>query len=180
MAGRGGVCMIEHRGGPANGGAESGDSTISPSHFGRGPGWEGQERARTGETLQPLKTKLTQTARLLRRNATKAEALLWRHLRSRRMEGIRFRRQQPLGHSVVDFVSFDARIVVEVDGGQHATDVRDHERDRWLRQQGYRVLRFWNNDVLSNLTGVLEVIRVSCVGHPPLAPPVKGGESGGA
>ena len=66
--------------------------------------------------------------------------------------------------------------MIEVDGGQHSTEnKRDNERDKWLEVQGYKVLRFWNNEVLSNTKGVLEVIR-DCLNHPPLSPPLKGGE----
>jgi very-short-patch-repair endonuclease len=116
-----------------------------------------------------VKSKLTGRARRLRKKLTDAESLLWQHLRGRQLEGIRFRRQQPWGNYIVDFASFEARIVVEVDGSQHATSASDRTRDRWLEQQGYRVLRFWNNDVLKNTVGVLETIRLSCLGHPPQA-----------
>ncbi len=73
------------------------------------------------------------------------------------MEGIKFRRQEPVGNYIVDFICFDRRIIVEIDGGQHARDEninKDKERDEWLRNQGFKVLRFWNNDVLNNINGV--------------------------
>lgn len=95
------------------------------------------------------------------------------------MEGIKFRRQEPVGNYIVDFLCFDRRIIVEIDGGQHARDEnvnKDKERDEWLRTQGFKVLRFWNNEVLNNINGVWEVIRKHCFYHPPLAPPVEGGE----
>ena len=88
---------------------------------------------------------------------TDAERKLWRALRSRSI-GPKFRRQVPLGPYVVDFVCFESKLIVEVDGGQHATSTRDAGRDRYFVGRGYRVLRFWNNDVLRNLEGVLTVI----------------------
>lgn len=78
------------------------------------------------------------------------------------MEGVKFRRQQPIGKYVVDFVSFEKRVVIEVDGGQHSEEV-DKERDQWLNNEGFKVLRFWNNEVLKNTEGVFEVIRDRCL-----------------
>ena len=86
-----------------------------------------------------------------------AEQKLWRALRSRGI-GAKFRRQVPLGPYIVDFVCFESKLIVEVDGGQHSENKRDAIRDRYFIDQGYRVLRFWNNDVLSNLEGVLTMI----------------------
>jgi very-short-patch-repair endonuclease len=99
-------------------------------------------------------------------------------LKSKNLEGIKFRRQEPVGDYIVDFVAFENRLVIEVDGGQHAEDEKDKDilRDAWLRSQGFKVLRFWNNEVLQNLEGVLETIRLNCLRHPPLTPPIKGGE----
>jgi very-short-patch-repair endonuclease len=88
---------------------------------------------------------------------TDAERKLWRALRARSV-GAKFRRQVPLGPYVVDFVAFDVRVIVEVDGGQHAASTTDHRRDQYFRERGYRILRFWNNDVMSNLDGVLTTI----------------------
>ena len=107
---------------------------------------------------------LTKHAKSLRRNATQAEKTLWRHLRARQMEGLKFRRQQPIENYIVDFVSFEKRLVIELDGGQHATvKQKDIERDRYLLDNGFRVIRFWNNEVLGNIDGVLEVIRQECL-----------------
>jgi very-short-patch-repair endonuclease len=97
-------------------------------------------------------------ARRLRHDATDAERRLWSRLRSRRIDGVKFVRQERIGPYIVDFVCREPRLIVELDGGQHATDMRDAVRDSWLRDRGYRVLRFWNNDVLSNADGVLEAI----------------------
>ena len=102
-------------------------------------------------------TRRTLTARRLRRDATDVEQILWRHL-SRSQLGAKFRRQFPLGPYILDFVSLSARINVELDGSQHAGSAADIERDRFVDSQGFTVLRFWNNDVLCNLDGVLSSI----------------------
>jgi len=103
----------------------------------------------------------TERARRLRRASTIAETRLWNRIRSRAVEGHKFVRQEPIGPYVVDFVCREQRLVVEVDGGQHATDKRDAIRDQWLGDHRYRVLRFWNNDVLRNIAGVLETIAIA-------------------
>jgi len=98
-------------------------------------------------------------ARRLRKNPTDAESRLWLHLRQKQLGGFRFRRQVPLGPYVVDFVCQSEKLVIEVDGGQHAHRIgHDARRSAWLAENGYRVLRFWNNDVLANTAGVLETI----------------------
>ncbi len=84
---------------------------------------------------------------------------MWRHLRDRQIEGFKFRRQHPIGTYVVDFVNLEKKVVIELDGGQHALVQADRIRDEWLRAEGYRVLRFWDNEVFTNLEGVLESIR---------------------
>ncbi|MFY9974968.1 MAG: DUF559 domain-containing protein [Chromatiaceae bacterium] len=100
------------------------------------------------------------TARRLRREMTFAERLLWAQLRQRELDGFKFRRQHPIGRFIVDFVCIEARVVVEIDGGQHAgRRVRDEARTAWLNGQGYRVLRFWNNEVLQATDAVREAIR---------------------
>jgi very-short-patch-repair endonuclease len=103
----------------------------------------------------------TGRARRLRRDETDAERRLWYRLRSRQIEGAKFVRQERIGPYVVDFACRERRLIVEVDGGQHATDPRDAVRDQWLSDRGYRVLRFWNNDVLANTEGVLETIAAA-------------------
>jgi very-short-patch-repair endonuclease len=110
----------------------------------------------------------TQRARQLR--TTKAELRLWRQLRSRSLCGHKFVRQEPIGPYIVDFVRREQRLVIEVDGGQHATDKRDAVRDRWLAEHRYRVLRFWNNDVLGNMEGVLETIAAALPADSPPHP----------
>ena len=99
---------------------------------------------------------LVKQAQQLRRNSTDAENSLWRTLRSRRLRHVKFRRQVPIGRYIVDFVAFEHRLVIEVDGGQHAFD--DPGRTRYLELEGFRVLRFWNNEVLQNIEGVLLTI----------------------
>ena len=99
-------------------------------------------------------------ARALRNNPTDAESKLWAQLRQRNLDGFRFRRQQPIGPYIVDFFCPDARLVVEIDGGQHAArENEDAERTEWLGSRGYRVVRYWNNEVLSNTEGVLTDLR---------------------
>ena len=102
---------------------------------------------------------LTGIARRLRKNSTNTEQYLWKHLRNRQVEGFKFRRQQQLGKHIVDFVNLENKVVVEADGGQHVHNSNDKIRDEWLRAEGYKVLRFWDNEVFNNLEGVLEFIR---------------------
>src|SRR5262245_12751693 len=97
-------------------------------------------------------------ARRLRADLTSAEHKLWYRLRDRRLAGWKFRRQVPSGRWVVDFLCKEKRVIVEVDGGEHYASERDRRRDATLARQGYRVLRFWNSDVLSNPEGVLITI----------------------
>jgi very-short-patch-repair endonuclease len=91
----------------------------------------------------------------MRVEPTQAEGKLWLLLRDRRLAGFKFRRQVPIGPYIADFVSFPARLVVEVDGGQHAESARDLARDRWLAGEKFKVVRYWNNDVLQNPEGIL-------------------------
>jgi len=102
---------------------------------------------------------LTGKARKLRKQSTDTERQLRRHLRSRQFEGFKFRRQQPIGRYVVDFVNLEKKVIIELDGGQHALRPGDEIRSEWLRAEGYKVLRFWDNLIFSNLEGVLETIR---------------------
>jgi very-short-patch-repair endonuclease len=94
----------------------------------------------------------------MRHISTDAEQALWWLLRSRQLQGFKFRRQTPIGRYVVDFVCHEAHLILEVDGSQHADRLADMDRDKWLKNAGYRVLRFWDNDVLTNSRGVLEAI----------------------
>jgi very-short-patch-repair endonuclease len=120
------------------------------------------------------------TARRLRRNLTDAERTLWFRLRDRRLAGWKFRRQFPIDRFVVDFCCADAHLIVEVDGGQHAVQVAaDAERTQILEAMGYFVLRYWNNDVLQNLDGVVEDIATALErprSEPPHPHPLPSGE----
>lgn len=113
-------------------------------------------------------------AKQLRQNMTLAESALWKRLRAHRLRGHSFRRQVPMGPYIADFVCHRARLIVEVDGGQHAGSTTDAIRDRWFADQGYRVLRFWNNDVLGNMQGVLGAILESANSPLPNPPPSRG------
>ena len=97
-------------------------------------------------------------ARTMRADATKSENVLWQALRNRQLVGLKFKRQVPLAAYIVDFVCFEARLIVEVDGGQHAESSRDTERDRTFESQGFRTLRFWNDEVVNDLDNVCRTI----------------------
>ncbi|MFB0872372.1 MULTISPECIES: endonuclease domain-containing protein [unclassified Sphingobium] len=99
----------------------------------------------------------TMKARALRSNATDAERALWRAISARKIGGVRFNRQVPIGPFICDFVARSIKLAIEVDGGQHSDEV-DAERTRYIEAQGFRVIRFWNNDVLGNLDGVVAQI----------------------
>jgi len=107
----------------------------------------------TGETLAK--------AQRLRLEMTDAERKLWSALRNRQLDGAKFRRQQPIGPFIADFVCQEHRLIVEADGGQHADSPDDAQRTAFLESKGYRVLRFWNNDILRNLDGVAQVIAAA-------------------
>jgi very-short-patch-repair endonuclease len=108
-------------------------------------------------------------AKSMRAEMTEAERALWMQLHAHRLDGLRFRRQAPIGQYIVDFVCHECRLIVELDGGQHAESQRDVTRDRWLESKGYRVLRFWNSDLFKNRESVLETI-VSTARTPPASP----------
>lgn len=143
-----------------------GGPTNSPRQLvGEGQGRGQAERAQKARTLARAKS--------LRTNQTDAEARLWHHLRAHRFMGLKFRRQKPVGRYIVDFVCWAQRLIVELDGGQHAEGAsHDRQWDAWLCSQGYTVLRFWNHEVMQELEGVLEGIRRAVsTGPSPLAPP---------
>jgi very-short-patch-repair endonuclease len=108
-------------------------------------------------------------ARALRRNQTDAERTMWLLLRDRRLGGAKFRRQLPIGTYVADFVSIEHRLIVELDGGQHADSAFDVRRDAFLAANGWRVLRFCNNDTMRNRAGVLETIQQAVALTPTLS-----------
>ncbi len=108
--------------------------------------------------------------RELRRNATEVEKRLWSRLRNRQLDGIKFRRQTPIGRYIVDFVSESEKLIVELDGGQHAQQTEaDAERTQALESMGYIVIRFWNNEVIENIDGVLMEILNTARSAKPLS-----------
>jgi very-short-patch-repair endonuclease len=116
-------------------------------------------------------------SKTLRKQLTDSERVLWRHLRAKQLNGLKFRRQEPIGSYVVDFVCYKKRLIIEIDGSQHAKEdnkENDIRRDNWFQHQGFQVLRFWNNDVLHNIQGVLEIIMKNDT--PPSIPPARGGK----
>lgn len=103
--------------------------------------------------------KLTSWARSARRQASEAEQVLWRHLRGRRLKGYKFRRQVVIEPYIVDFICLDAKLIIEADGGQHVDQATyDARRTARLEAKGYRVMRFWNNEILGDIHSVLEEI----------------------
>jgi very-short-patch-repair endonuclease len=102
-------------------------------------------------------------ARELRKNSTIAERKLWHLLRSRNFMELKFRRQEPIGNYIVDFVCYEKKLIVELDGGQHNEfSEKDIPRTKALEKEGYKILRFWNSDVINNIEGVLTVIKENC------------------
>jgi len=123
-----------------------------------------------------IKGKLQRT---LRNRPTEAEHRLWQYLRGRQVAGCKFRRQHPFGDYILDFACLERKIAVELDGSQHADDVHyDTERSCFLESAGFKVLRFWNNDVFDNIEGVIEVILDSLIPRTaapsPPNPPLEG------
>ncbi|RTL94639.1 MAG: endonuclease domain-containing protein [Hyphomicrobiales bacterium] len=107
---------------------------------------------------QPVTPAKRNFARAMRREPTEAEDRLWQELRGRRLDNIKFKRQVPMGRYVADFLCAEARLIIEIDGSQHAESLRDLERDAELKARGFRVLRFWNDDVLKELDAVCDTI----------------------
>ena len=117
----------------------------------------------------------TDRARQLRSAQTDAEQRLWAALRDRRLEGFKFRRQRKIGPYIGDFVCVEYNLIVEADGGQHAENPKDDLRTAWLEQHGWTVIRFWNNDILANLDGVLSAILEALAKQALTLPPLRGG-----
>jgi very-short-patch-repair endonuclease len=136
----------------------------------RGEGWE--------RVIKSMAKGLTHLAKGLRKRSTDVEQLLWSRLRAGRFEGMKFRRQHPIGQYIADFVCLERKLIIELDGSQHALPdeiLKDRQRDVWFEKEGYTVIRFWDNEVLTNTSGVLEVIREKLHRTPsPLPSPLKG------
>ena len=132
--------------------------------------WREIKRSYTEQSVEGAKT--------LRQDHTDPEELLWHYLRNRQLDGYKFRRQQPIGPYVVDFACMSRKLVIELDGGQHAEQHNyDKKRDDYLRGKGYRILRFWNNEVFQNCMDVLETVWQALVGPPPHQPSPDGSAS---
>ena len=147
------------------------DLIFSPFSFGRRDGDEGGIRECPHPTLsrrerdcKSMKNRLVKLARILRKNQTPYESKLWCLLRDKRLEGLKFRRQYPIGIYIVDFCCFEKKLIIELDGGHHNQNEQiknDQKRDQYLINQGYKILRFWNNDLDNNIEGVIEKILIS-------------------
>jgi very-short-patch-repair endonuclease len=145
------------------------------------PGGEGQ-LSPSDSRVRARRKLLQDRAKTMRHEPTAAERALWHLLRDRRLEGFKFRRQRTIAPYIVDFVCLDHGLIVEVDGGQHSESDYDERRDAVLKAQGFRVLRFWNNDVLQNSDGVFDTIYAALTSpHPSAAlrlPPSPGSGEG--
>lgn len=119
-------------------------------------------------TFHRIKPETTSKARSMRTEMTDVERLLWQSLRYKQLNGHRFRRQHPISSYISDFACIEQKLVIELDGGQHQEQIAyDEQRTEFIEAQGWRVLRFWNNDVLNNLAGVLERIAENLTMQPP-------------
>jgi very-short-patch-repair endonuclease len=159
------------RGAGGEGRSATESTAQQPSSPGRGAGGEGKK--------SPLPTVFVERARELRKRTTDAEQLLWQLLRNRQIAGAKFRRQHPIPPYILDFYCHEHRLAVEIDGWQHNQPVeraRDTRRTEFLAQQGIRVLRFWNHEVLSETEAVLQVIYDAVVGSSPHPGPLPEGE----
>ncbi|MBI3705181.1 MAG: endonuclease domain-containing protein [Rhizobiales bacterium] len=116
----------------------------------------GEGSVAQGIQHRPVAKRNRSFAKAMRRSATGVELAMWRLLRHRRLVGFKFRRQVPIEGFIVDFVCFDQKVIVEIDGSQHFASQRDERRDAVLTGEGFRILRYWNNDVLQRRTSVLE------------------------
>ena|SRR5215472_8702828 len=122
-----------------------------------------------------LSDKLRDRSRELRHQQTEVERMLWYYLKARRVNGWRFRRQHPIPPYIVDFACLEAKLIVEADGGQHAESRHDRRRDEFLGATGWRVLRFWNSQILTNVSGVVQMISDELGPHPTLPHATRGG-----
>ena len=112
-------------------------------------------------------------AKALRRDLTDAERALWQILRGCKLDGSKWRRQQPIGPFIADFVCQEHRLIVEADGGQHSENAADRHRTMFLSEKGYRVLPFWNNDIVGNVEGVITIIAEALSAPHPAQPPAE-------
>ena len=137
------------------------------------------QSSRWGEIKRSYTPQTLEKARTLRQSHTDAEGLLWHYLRNKQLDGYKFRRQLPIGPYIVDFACLSRKLVIELDGGQHAEQHNhDKKREDYLRGKGYRILRFWNNEVFQNCMDVLEAVYQALVGPPPHQPSFGGSATG--
>ncbi|MDI1227259.1 MAG: endonuclease domain-containing protein [bacterium] len=128
-------------------------SAPSPALAGEGRG--------EGESWACIRRKGTAKARSLRHDQTDCEKIIWNLLKDRRFENYKFRRQHPVGNYVADFACPALKLIIEIDGGQHCENAQDKVRTEYLRAKGYEVLRFWNNDVMTNIDGVRHTLTLT-------------------
>ncbi len=125
--------------------------------------------------MQRISPKIKNNSRHLRNNMTDVERMLWAKVRSRQLQGFRFRRQHPIGRYIVDFVCLELKLIIELDGGQHMDQRQyDTNRSQWLQINGFKTVRFWNSDILDNPDGVMQTIYMH-LPQPRLSPPIEGG-----
>ncbi|WP_200872717.1 endonuclease domain-containing protein [Polycyclovorans algicola] len=154
---------------------EDAASVVSPRPLAGEGGPKDRERA----APKARKRVTLKRAKALRTQQTDAEHRLWHHLRAGRFLGLKFKRQQPVGPYIADFICLGHRLIIEADGRQHNASPRDAARDAYLKAQGFRVLRFWNHDVLKDTDAVLEAIRLAvCEAPSPSVPLPQAGEGG--
>ena len=134
----------------------SSETRLPPGSGKRLPGLSASDEKPTYKIRTTTKT--LKRARQLRTQLTDAEMRLWMYLRRRQLNGAYFRKQCPIGPYIADFACLEAKLIIELDGGQHADSTADKIRDAWFTTHGYRTLRFWNNDVLQNMDGVFLTI----------------------
>ena len=150
----------------------NGESAVKPSPL---AGEGGVRRCRAPGEGEAARLSRLGKARQLRQDMTDAEHAPWRILRNRQFAGVKFRRQVAIGPYIADFVCYDERLVIEADGGQHNKSKTDNLRDAWFAASGFRVLRFWNNEILKNAEGVAAAIAMALersAPHPaPSGPP---------
>ena len=130
-----------------------------------------------GEAERSRRKQLRHRAKTMRSLATNAEHRLWQIVRAKRFAGYKFRRQVPIDYYVADFLCASRRLIIELDGGQHAASERDEKRDAYLATQGFRILRFWNNEIFTNEEGVAEQIYLA-LSSPSPQPLSREGERG--